>query len=79
MKAIRVYVESVLRFGLPVNFTAVVLNVKKNADKKLRSSLGGLYAHLAGARLSAMTAEDGMDYSGMGDSFFPYVFLRLVA
>jgi V-type H+-transporting ATPase subunit C len=42
-------VESVLRFGLPVNFQAVVMEPHKGSTKKLRSELNKLYGHLDGS------------------------------
>jgi len=46
IKVIRVFVESVLRYGLPVDFTAVLYKVHKDKDKELTNaldiSLGGL-------------------------------------
>jgi V-type H+-transporting ATPase subunit C len=49
VKALRVFVESVLRFGLPVNFQAAVMEPHKSAQKKLRSELNKLYGHLDGS------------------------------
>merc|ERR1712226_1094171 len=46
VKAIRVFVESVLRFGLPVNFQGMILLPQKKTSRKLRDTLGQLYAHL---------------------------------
>ncbi|VDO56730.1 unnamed protein product, partial [Onchocerca flexuosa] len=46
VKALRVFVESVLRYGLPVNFQATVIEPNKNSYKKLRASLHNLYLHL---------------------------------
>ena len=45
-QAIRVFVESVLRFGLPVNFQGMTLLPQKKTSRKLRDTLGQLYAHL---------------------------------
>lgn len=49
VKALRVFVESVLRFGLPVNFQAAVMEPHKGTQKKLRSELNKLYGHLDGS------------------------------
>ena len=46
VKALRVFVESVLRYGLPVNFQAMVLLPQKKTQKKLRDTLNQLYIHL---------------------------------
>lgn len=45
-KALRLFVESVLRYGLPVNFLAVAIESKKSSDKKVRQILAQTYKHL---------------------------------
>lgn len=54
IKVIRVFVESVLRYGLPVDFTAVLYKVHQNKEGEL---IGALDKHLG----SAMNADDGDD------------------
>ena len=46
LQALRVFVESVLRYGLPVNFQAMVLLPQKKTQKKLRDVLNQQYIHL---------------------------------
>ncbi|RXN38908.1 V-type proton ATPase subunit C 1-A [Labeo rohita] len=46
IKALRVFTESVLRYGLPVNFQAMLLQPNKKNVKKLREVLQDLYKHL---------------------------------
>jgi V-type H+-transporting ATPase subunit C len=46
IKALRIFVESVLRFGLPVNFQAAIVKPPKKGGKRLRDSLDNLYSHL---------------------------------
>ncbi|XP_062504491.1 V-type proton ATPase subunit C 1-B-like [Corticium candelabrum] len=43
IKALRVFVESVLRYGLPVNFQALVMKPQKKSQKKLRETLEQMY------------------------------------
>ena len=43
------FVESVLRYGLPVNFQGMILLPQKKTQKKLRDTLNQLYAHLDSA------------------------------
>ena len=43
------FVESVLRYGLPVNFQGMILLPQKKTQKKLRDSLNQLYTHLDSA------------------------------
>jgi V-type H+-transporting ATPase subunit C len=57
VKAIRVHVESVLRYGLPPKFVTVLMVPKSGKEKKLRDKLKELYGHLE---------ESGMDDDGGG-------------
>jgi V-type H+-transporting ATPase subunit C len=66
VKAIRAFVESVLRYGLPVNFTSVLYKPHASKTKRLHDTLGKMYAHLQGADL-------GEDDDG-GPEFHPYYF-----
>ncbi|XP_067655075.1 V-type proton ATPase subunit C-like [Haliotis asinina] len=78
VKALRVFVESVLRYGLPVNFQAMVLQPHKRSVKRLREVLGQLYGHLDNTTLAG--AADGVDIPGlnMGSSdYYPYVYYRI--
>jgi V-type H+-transporting ATPase subunit C len=76
LKAIRIFVESVLRYGLPVNFQAFLLKVSAGKEKLLRSALGELYAHIPGAHLTSQDATE-IDFSGLGQDFYPYVYLSV--
>lgn len=67
IKAVRIFVESVLRYGLPINFTVLLFRVHKGKDKKLRSVLAKKYSHL---QPTEMTEDDN---SGQTAEFFPYV------
>nr|XP_015207538.1 PREDICTED: V-type proton ATPase subunit C 2 isoform X2 [Lepisosteus oculatus] len=53
VKALRVFVESVLRYGLPVNFQAILLQPSKKNSKRLREILNSLYKHLDGVAASS--------------------------
>lgn len=74
VKAVRVFVESVLRYGLPPEFETVLLTPKPGKEKKLRGVLASLYGHLD----ESGSADDGgggpsMDGAmGAGD-YYPYV------
>ncbi|KAG8580170.1 hypothetical protein GDO81_007182 [Engystomops pustulosus] len=54
IKALRVFVESVLRYGLPVNFQAVILHPYKKSMKRLRDVLNALFRHLDEAAAANM-------------------------
>jgi len=77
IKAMRVFVEAVLRFGLPVDFTAALLLPGKGQDAKLRVALKQLYAHLSSANLTQALDSSEMDISGFGADFYPYVYLQI--
>ncbi len=70
IKAVRVFVESVLRYGLPVDFAAVLIKPKRSAnDKKIRSKLAALYTKLTGS-----TVEDASAGKAAGtEEYYPYV------
>jgi len=72
LKAVRVFVESVLRYGLPTNFQAMMLLPHKGKSKKLRKILTDLYGYLSSkAVFSKDEEEDAFE------KFFPYVFLEI--
>ncbi|XP_013388219.1 V-type proton ATPase subunit C 1-B [Lingula anatina] len=77
VKALRVFVESVLRYGLPVNFQAMLLHPYKKTMKRLRDVLNQLYSHLDN---TAYTAEKEIDIPGLGlasQEYYPYVFYKI--
>ncbi|CAH1787691.1 unnamed protein product [Owenia fusiformis] len=80
VKALRVFVESVLRYGLPVNFQAMLLRPHKKSQKRLREVLTQLYSHLDNSAYSAVGLEGTMDIPGLnmiqGD-YYPYVYYKL--
>lgn len=75
MKAIRVFVESVLRYGLPTNFQAMLILPQKSKVKRLRKVLNELYGHLSSK--SVFSKEDEDEGPPGSDKFFPYVFLEI--
>uniref|UniRef100_A0A3P9NL57 V-type proton ATPase subunit C n=1 Tax=Poecilia reticulata TaxID=8081 RepID=A0A3P9NL57_POERE len=77
IKALRVFVESVLRYGLPVNFQAMLLQPNKKNMKKLREVLYDLYKHLDS---SAAVIDASMDIPGLNLSqqeYYPYVYYKI--
>ncbi|XP_034369917.1 V-type proton ATPase subunit C 2 isoform X4 [Arvicanthis niloticus] len=80
IKALRVFVESVLRYGLPVNFQAVLLQPhKKSATKRLREVLNSVFRHLdevaASSILDASVEIPGLQLSNQ--DYFPYVYFHI--
>ncbi|XP_075719999.1 V-type proton ATPase subunit C 2 isoform X1 [Rhinoderma darwinii] len=75
IKALRVFVESVLRYGLPVNFHAVILQPNKKSMKRLRDVLNAIFRHLDEAAAANMK-DVGMDIPGLqlnNQDYYPYV------
>ncbi|GAB1299321.1 V-type proton ATPase subunit C 1 [Apodemus speciosus] len=86
IKALRVFVESVLRYGLPVNFQAMLLQPNKKSVKKLREVLHELYKHLDSSAaaiidLDLQTVSTApMDIPGLNLSqqeYYPYVYYKI--
>merc|ERR550519_186467 len=79
VKALRVFVESVLRFGLPVNFQGmVVMPTQRKQVKKLRETLNDLYFHLDSAGAIAGGEADMPTGLGFGQGeYYPYVYYKL--
>ncbi|KAL7984137.1 hypothetical protein Chor_002707, partial [Crotalus horridus] len=78
VKALRVFVESVLRYGLPVNFQAILLQPNKRTMKKLREVLYDLYKHLDSSAAAIIDAT--MDIPGLNLSqqeYYPYVYYKI--
>uniref|UniRef100_A0A8C1RLW2 V-type proton ATPase subunit C n=2 Tax=Cyprinus carpio TaxID=7962 RepID=A0A8C1RLW2_CYPCA len=79
IKALRVFVESVLRYGLPVNFQAMLLQPNKKNMKKLREVLNDLYKHLDSSA-AAIIDQSAMDIPGLNLSqqeYYPYVYYKI--
>lgn len=80
VKALRVFVESVLRYGLPVNFQAILLHPNKKSMKRLRDVLNQLYGHLDSSALQASSGADSVDIPGLGfgqSEYYPYVYYKI--
>jgi len=77
LKAIRVFVESVLRYGLPTNFQAMLLLPQKKQIKRLRQTLLELYGHLSSKIVFSGGKQNHEEDDPMQEKFFPYVFLEI--
>lgn len=69
LKVIRAFVESVLRYGLPVDFIVALLLPQRNRETQLQASLDKLFAHLKAKDLLGPAIPDD-DKSG---EYYPYV------
>jgi len=73
IKAMRVFVESVLRFGVPPNFASFIVQPKGNQQTQMRKALADVLGR--GASDSMANAEA----QGEGEEdYFPYVSLNFV-
>lgn len=81
VKALRVFVESVLRYGLPVNFQAMLLQPSKKTHKKIKDNLDSCYQHLDNQGFSSsMYDAQHLDIPGLSLSqqeYYPYVFYQI--
>eukprot|EP00918_Siedleckia_nematoides_P097955 GHVU01214546.1.p1 GENE.GHVU01214546.1~~GHVU01214546.1.p1 ORF type:complete len:386 (-),score=48.40 GHVU01214546.1:1514-2671(-) len=80
VKALRVFVESVLRYGLPVNFQAMLLCPTKKTARRLREVLNQLYSHLDNTAYTGGSVEMQVDIPGLNlgqSDYFPYVYYRI--
>ena len=81
VKALRIFVESVLRYGLPVNFQAILMCPVKGKQKRLRDTLQQLYAHLDSSGSDMATGDfdvPGAVMPGLGQEYYPYVLNKIV-
>ena len=78
LKVIRLFVEAVLRYGLPARYCNALLLVNPKKEKGLRHSLNHLYKSLS----SKMMKDDDLDeadlaVSGLTKRIYPYVYMGL--
>ncbi|GBB90986.1 hypothetical protein RclHR1_18070001 [Rhizophagus clarus] len=78
LKALRVYVESVLRYGLPPDFMSAVIRPKYKMDKKIREILIDQYGRLDGSAYGRDENENIEEYQNLVDKdYYPYVYFQL--
>ncbi|CAF1076023.1 unnamed protein product [Adineta steineri] len=78
IKALRIFVESVLRYGLPVNFDAIVIHPNRKTTKRLREVLERLFGYLD--QSDRLNKDEQFDIPGVFSSsqeYYPYVYLKL--
>lgn len=72
LKAVRVFVESLLKFGLPPRFIAVVLQVPADKEAEIRKRIAQIYPDL-----TTPLANDTIIESGALQQEYPYVSLKV--
>lgn len=76
LKALRVFVESVLRYGLPVNFEVALLMPNSKSDAPLRNALNEMFGHLGGSWAASQEDENVPGLAADKD-FYPYVYMEM--
>jgi V-type H+-transporting ATPase subunit C len=76
VKALRLFVESILRYGLPVNFLAVLIQPGKKQTRKLREVLNQLYSHLD-TSVSQGPVDDIPGLNLGQQEYYPYVYFKI--
>lgn len=75
LKALRIHVESILRFGLPAEYVAAVVKpLKTSHEKKLRSALEVPFAEHASVHMQDMS-EDVPGFTH--EKLYPYVYMEM--
>ncbi|KAE9979578.1 hypothetical protein BLS_009676 [Venturia inaequalis] len=89
--ALRVFVETVLRYGLPLDFVAGLVQTNAKLAKKVKSNLDGAYSYLAGNAIgrdkkgraqkddSAMQAELAAAHGGEDYTAYVYYEFEIVS
>lgn len=72
VKAIRIFVESLLRYGLPPKFVAAIMIVDEKREQEIRARIKQLYPEL-----STPLGEEGAAEIGALQYEFPYVSLKV--
>ncbi|KAI9257878.1 hypothetical protein BY458DRAFT_441047 [Sporodiniella umbellata] len=83
LKALRVFVESVLRYGLPPDFCSVAISVNSKSEKKVDDIMVAQYGRLGGVHGQAIKGqqEEILDHdlqSVNDNNYRPYVQFELV-
>ncbi|XP_076834563.1 V-type proton ATPase subunit C 1-B isoform X2 [Brachyhypopomus gauderio] len=75
VKALRVFAESVLRYGLPVSFQAVLIKPEKKHAKQLREQLNTLFTHLdpMAAASKLEVGPDELEVNVREHEYFSYI------
>ena len=76
VKALRLFVESVLRYGLPVNFLSVLIYPNKKQTRKLRETLNQLYSHLD-TSIGQGPMDEIPGFSIGTQEYYPYVYFKI--
>ncbi|XP_003389520.1 PREDICTED: V-type proton ATPase subunit C 1-B-like [Amphimedon queenslandica] len=80
LKALRVFSESILRYGLDSNCVSLVLKPHRRSAKSVHQALNDKYYHLDSMPLKGSKGDDHIDIPGLGlnqAEYYPYVFFKM--
>jgi len=82
LKAIQMFVESVLRYGLPVRYTFCLIKPLRGQEKSIHKRIAEKFQNLVHGAMTAQTRkssskEKDVDFTGMVKEYKPYVFTKL--
>jgi len=83
VKTIRIFVEAVLRYGLPVAYTFALVKIPRATNLKgIHDRLSQKFANLTNAAMQETKkkkkqGQKETDFTGMSESFKPYIFTQL--
>jgi len=72
LKTVRVFVETILRYGLPADFTAVLIEPVKKSEAKLRKTLDLMYKGIGSVYITDDKEEEEEQIPGQ-EKFYAYV------
>ncbi|ODQ50453.1 vacuolar ATP synthase subunit C [Saitoella complicata NRRL Y-17804] len=84
LKALRTFVESVLRYGLPPDFVSVIIKPYHKQEKKAKKELDSAYSYLGGPAFSEKKSksrkadDDDAAIGALEVEYSPYVFYSMV-
>ncbi|CAG8503346.1 1630_t:CDS:10 [Ambispora leptoticha] len=79
LKALRVYVESVLRYGLPPDFMSSIIMPKHKQENKIREVLNNEYGKLGDILGRDLRPEENIEgfHNLVDEDYYPYVWFEL--
>ncbi|CAH1760961.1 6054_t:CDS:10 [Entrophospora sp. SA101] len=79
LKVLRVYVESVLRYGLPPDFMSAIIKPKSKMEKKIREILNTQYGKYGGALGNESSKVENIEefHNLVDKDYYPYVFTMI--
>jgi len=77
LKAIKMFVESILRFGLPRDFVCLVMEINAKREKALRKFFDDIYKHLGSEFLSGSIGNDVVVPGASNETLYAYVFTEI--